>query len=70
LEKKMNYKKYPTIFWLALILALIGVFLLAWPLPTQAGPGLPPRKPPPAAQSPDDDNDNDKDDEPVGAHII
>jgi hypothetical protein len=65
----MNHKKHPTIFWGTFTLALIGVLLLAWPLPTQAGPNLPPRKPPPVAQPPDDDDD-DKDDEPVGAHIV
>ena len=63
----MNRKK-EAVFWLALILALISILLLAHPLPTQAGPGLPPRKPPPAAQPPDDDND--KDPTPDGAHIV
>lgn len=57
-----------TVFWLAIALALIGVLVLAWPLPTQAGPGLPPRKPPPAAQPPGDDDD--KDPTPDGAHIV
>jgi hypothetical protein len=64
---KMNRKK-EAVFWLALILALISILLLAHPLPTQAGRGLPPRKPPPAAQPPDDDND--KDPTPDGAHIV
>ena len=64
----MNHKKHQTILWLALALALISVLVLAWlPLPTQAGPDLPPRKPPPV-QPPDDDDD--KDDEPIGAHIV
>jgi hypothetical protein len=62
---KMNRKK-EAVFWLALILALISILLLAHPLPTQAGRGLPPRKPPPAAQPPDDD----KDPTPDGAHIV
>jgi len=65
----MNHKKYQTIFWFTFTLALISVLLLAWrPLPTQAGPDLPPRKPPPAAQPSDDDDDQDE--EPVGAHIV
>jgi len=62
----MNPKKR-TVFWLVFTLALISVLLLAWPLPTQAGPNLPPRKPQPAAQPPDDD---DKDPTPNGAHIV
>jgi hypothetical protein len=64
----MNCKKYRTIFWCA-FLVLISVLLMAWPpLLTQAGPELPPREPPTAAQPSGDDDD--KDDEPAGAHIV
>lgn len=66
---KINRKKEAT-FWLALILALISILVLARPLPTQAGPGLPPREPPPPAQPSSGDEDDDKDDEPIGAHIV
>jgi hypothetical protein len=63
----MNHKRNPASLWLISALVLIGVLLLAWPLPTQAGPNLPPRRPTPTAQPPDDD---DKDPTPKGAHIL
>ncbi|MDH4135409.1 MAG: hypothetical protein OEW09_01645 [Anaerolineae bacterium] len=64
----MNHKKYQTTFWLVFTLILISVLLLAWPpLPTEAGPGLPPRKPPPPVQPSGDD---DEEDQPAGAHIV
>jgi hypothetical protein len=65
----MNHKEYQTILWLALTSILISVLLLVWlPMPTQAGPGLPPRVTP--TPRPSGGDDDDKDDQPVGAHIV
>ncbi len=63
----MIFKKYTPVFSLALALAMIGFMLLAWtPLPTQAGPELPPRATPTPTPRPDDD---DRDEKPIGAYI-
>ena len=63
----MIFKKYISVFWLALALAMIGLMLLAWtPLPTQAEAELPSRATPTPVPRPDDD---DKDDKPFGAYI-
>ena len=62
----MRLSKHTTVIWLALILSLIGLLVLAGlPAPTaQAGRPLPPRVTPTPVPKEDDD-----DDKPVGAYI-
>jgi len=63
----MVSEKYVPAFWLTISVVVISLLLLAWsPLPTQAGPELPPRATPTPTPRPDTEGDN-KDGQSIGA---
>jgi hypothetical protein len=65
----MVTEKYVPAFWLTITVVVIGVMILAWsPLPTQAGPELPPRATPTPTPRPDAQDDS-KDGRPIGAYL-
>lgn len=64
----MIIRKYPAILWLAMMVSLISLLVLAGPpAPIQAGPPLPDRNTPTPTPTPP--SDDEEDDRPVGAYI-
>lgn len=63
-------KKQTPILWGVFVTILVGAMLLAWwPVPSQAGSGLPDRATPTPTRSSNDDNDDGGSSSPVGAYI-
>lgn len=65
----MNNHKYNFVLYLAVMVLMMGLAILAAQTPSTAyaGAGLPPRDTP--TPTPRDDKDNDRNDSPVGAYI-